>query len=156
MKWVNLARRPTGADEVGFRGQVEHAIDDKGRLSIPAKFRQAMGKETSLVVTNWTSHLSAFPLSEWQAIEKRIWEAPAFKGETRDFLRFVYSTAEDVEIDPQGRILIPPKMRQGAGITKDVVLLGMMRQVEIWDKARWSAELETAPPPEELATKLGI
>src|SRR5512138_1342850 len=138
-----------------FRGQFEHAVDDKGRLSIPAKFRQALGKEKSLVLTCWNAYLSASPLSVWQVMEQKIRANPRFKDDTREFLRFVYSSAEDVEIDTQGRILIPQLLRQRAGIVRDVVLIGVMDQVEIWDKARWDAKLATAPPPEELASRLG-
>lgn len=138
-----------------FRGQFEHAIDGKGRLSIPAKFRQVLGTEKGLVLTCWNSYLSAFPLGVWGSLEDRIRRNPTFKGDTRDFLRFVYSSAEDVDIDSQGRILIPPSLRQRAGITKDVVLIGVMDQIEIWDKGRWAAKLATAPPPEELAGRLG-
>ncbi len=138
-----------------FRGQFEHAIDEKGRLSIPAKFRQALGKERALVLTCWNSYLSAFPLSVWHEVESRIRSNPTFQEPTRDFLRFVYSSAEDVEIDSQGRILIPQALRLRAGITKDVVLIGVMDQIEMWDKARWAAKLATAPPPEALASKLG-
>jgi MraZ protein len=138
-----------------FRGQFEHAIDEKGRLSIPAKFRQALGKEKSLILTCWNSYLSAFPLSVWQDIETRIREKSMFKEPTRDFLRYVYSSAEDVEIDSQGRILVPQALRQKAGVSKDVVLIGMMLQIEVWDKGRWMAKLAAAPRPEELASQLG-
>ncbi len=138
-----------------FRGQFEHAVDGKGRLSVPAKFRQVLGDERTLVLTCWNSHLAASPLSVWRGLEERIRRNPSFKGETRDFLRFVYSSAEDVEIDSQGRVLIPQSLRQRAGIVKDVVLIGVMDEIEIWDKARWAAKLATAPPPEELAARLG-
>jgi MraZ protein len=138
-----------------FRGQFEHAIDDKGRLSIPAKFRQALGKEKSLVLTCWNSYLSAFPLGIWRDVENRIRSNPTFQEPTRDFLRFVYSSAEDAEIDSQGRVLIPQALRLRAGIIKDVVLIGVMDQIEMWDKGRWAAKLATAPPPEELASRLG-
>ena len=138
-----------------FRGQFDHAIDDKGRLSIPAKLREALGKEKTLVLTSFEAFLTAFPLSVWRAIEDRIRGNPTFKREMRDFLRHVYSSAEDVAIDPQGRILIPPGMRQRAGITREVVIIGVMDQIEIWDKSRWAAKVAMAPPPEDLSAKLG-
>src|SRR5574341_1827372 len=138
-----------------FRGQYEHAIDDKGRLSIPAKLREALGKEKTLVLTSFDAYLTAFPLKAWRTIEERIRANPTFKRDMRDFLRIVYSSAEDVAIDPQGRILIPQGMRQRAGITREVVIIGVMDQIEIWDKARWAATVAMAPSPEDPSAKLG-
>ena len=138
-----------------FRGQFTHAIDEKGRLSIPAKFREALREEKTLVLTTAESYLTVYPLHEWRAVEDRLRANPKFKREQRDFLRFVYSSAEDVDLDGQGRILIPQGLRQRAGIGRDVIIIGMMDTIEIWDKARWEAKLASAPPPEELSARLG-
>jgi len=138
-----------------FRGQYEHSVDDKGRLSIPAKLREALKKEKTLVLTSFEAYITAFPMKAWRIIEDRIRSNPTFKREMRDFLRVVYSLAEDVEIDPQGRILISQALRQRAGITREVVILGVMDQIEIWDKARWQAKVSAAPSSEELSARLG-
>ena len=138
-----------------FRGQFEHAIDEKGRLSIPAKFREALRKEKTLVLTSSDAYLTAYPLKEWRALEDRLRANPKFKREQRDFLRFVYSSAEDVAMDSQGRILVPQGLRQRAGIMREVVIIGMMDTIEIWDKGRWGAKVASAPAPEELSAKLG-
>jgi MraZ protein len=138
-----------------FRGQYEHSVDDKGRLSIPAKLREALKKEKTLVLTSFEAYITAFPMKAWRIIEDRIRSNPTFKREMRDFLRVVYSLAEDVAIDPQGRILISQALRQRAGITREVVILGVMDQIEIWDKARWQAKVGAAPSPEELSARLG-
>ncbi len=138
-----------------FRGQFEHAIDDKGRLSIPARFREALGKERTLVLTSAEGYLTAYPMEIWRAIEDRIRSNPAFTRERRDFLRYVYSSAEDVVVDSQGRILISQALRQRVGITREVVIIGVMNEMEIWDKARWAAKLAEAPSPEEITAKLG-
>jgi MraZ protein len=138
-----------------FRGQFEHAIDEKGRLSIPAKFREVLRKERALVLTSFDSYITAFPLKVWRGIEDRIRGNPTFKRDMRDFLRHIYSLAEDVAIDPQGRILIPQTLRQRAGIARDVVIIGVMDQIEIWDKGRWEAKVAAAPSTEELTAKLG-
>jgi MraZ protein len=138
-----------------FRGQFTHAIDEKGRLSIPAKFREGLREEKTLVLTGAESYLTAYPLSEWRAIEDRLRANPKFKREQRDFLRFVYSSAEDVDLDGQGRILIPQGLRQRAGIGRDVIIIGMMDTIEIWDKVRWEAKLASAPSPDELSATLG-
>ncbi|MBI4573062.1 MAG: division/cell wall cluster transcriptional repressor MraZ [candidate division NC10 bacterium] len=138
-----------------FRGQHEHAIDDKGRLSIPAKLREALKKEKKLVLTSSDGYITAYPLKTWRELEARIRGNPTFKRDRRDFLRVVYSSAEDVEIDPQGRILLSQGLRQRAGITREVVIIGVMDEMEIWDKARWLAKLSASPSSEELSAKLG-
>jgi len=138
-----------------FRGQFEHAIDEKGRLSIPAKLREALREEKTLVLTSSDGYLTAYPLTEWRALEDRLRANPKLKRDLRDYLRLVYSTAEDVAIDGQGRILVPPALRQRAGITRDVVIIGVMDQLEIWDRARWEAKVAAAPSVEELTAKLG-
>jgi MraZ protein len=138
-----------------FRGQYEHSIDDKGRLSIPAKLREALKQEKKLVLTSSDGYLTAYPLKTWRELEARIRSNPTFKRDRRDFLRVVYSSAEDVEIDPQGRILLSQGLRQRAGITREVVIIGVMDEVEIWDKSRWLAKLSASPSSEELSAKLG-
>jgi transcriptional regulator MraZ len=138
-----------------FRGQYDHTIDDKGRLSIPAKLREALGKDRTLVLTSFEAFITVFPMKAWRNMEERIRNNPTFKRDMRDFLRLVYSSAEDVEIDPQGRILISQGLRQRAGISRDVVILGVMDQIEIWDKARWEEKVRSAPPAEELTAKMG-
>jgi MraZ protein len=138
-----------------FRGQYEHAIDDKGRLSIPAKFREVLKKERQLVLTSADGYITAFPMKTWRNLETRIRANPTFKRDRRDFLRVVYSSAEDVEIDSQGRILISQGVRQRAGIAREVVIIGVMDEIEIWDKARWVAKLSSVPSAEELSSKLG-
>lgn len=138
-----------------FRGQYVHTIDDKGRLSIPAKLREALGKDRTLVLTSFEAFITVFPMKTWRNMEARIRSNPTFKRERRDFLRLVYSSAEDVEIDPQGRILISQGLRQRAGISRDVVILGLLDQIEIWDKARWEEKVRSAPPAEEITAKMG-
>lgn len=138
-----------------FRGQFDHAIDDKGRLSIPAKLREALGKEKSLILTSLGTFITAFPLKTWRSIEDRIRAKPTFNPQMRDFLRTVYSSAEDVAIDPQGRILISQGMRQRTGIIREVVIIGAMDLIEIWDKERWAAKVAMTSSAEDLTAKLG-
>jgi len=138
-----------------FRGQFEHAIDEKGRLSIPAKLREALREEKTLVLTSSDGYLTAYPLTEWRLLEDRIRANPRLKRDLRDYLRLVYSSAEDVAIDGQGRILIPQALRQRAGISRDVIIIGVMDQIEIWDRARWETKVTAAPSAEELTAKLG-
>jgi MraZ protein len=138
-----------------FRGKFEHAIDDKGRLSIPAKFRDVLREDSTLVLTSFGNYITAFPKKVWAAFEDRIRTNPTLKRERHDSIRHIFSLAEDVEIDRQGRILIPQGLRQGAGLAREVVIIGVMDEFEIWDKARWTSKQSTAPPPEELSANLG-
>lgn len=138
-----------------FRGQFEHAIDDKGRLSIPAKFRESLREENTLVLTSFGNYITAFPRKVWGAFEDRIRANPTLKRERHDSLRHIFSLAEDAEIDRQGRILIPQGLRQRAGLTREVVIIGVIDEFEIWDKARWVAKVTAAPSPEQLSVNLG-
>jgi MraZ protein len=129
-----------------FRGRYEHTIDGKGRLSIPSKFREVLKDEydSRLVVTTLDGCLIAYPHQEWQALEVKISALPAFNKNTRSFLRNFYSSGVDCPIDKLGRILVPQALREYAGLTKDVMLLGIFKQFEIWDKGAWQArESET-------------
>jgi MraZ protein len=120
-----------------FRGQYEHAIDDKGRLSIPAKFREVLKKEKSLVLSSADGYITAYRIKEWRNLENRIRSNPTFKRDRRDYLRLVYSKAEDVRSTPgTDPDLAGPAPE--AGITREVVILGVMDEFEIWDKARWA------------------
>jgi MraZ protein len=138
-----------------FRGRFEHTIDDKGRLSIPAKFREELGKDKTIVLVGMESYLSVFPMKAWRGIEDRLKTGPTFRKDIRDFLRNVYSSAEDAEIDPQGRVLIPQGLRQKAKISRDVVLIGAMDLIEIWDKPQWEAQATSATPAMESMARLG-
>jgi MraZ protein len=138
-----------------FRGQFEHAIDDKGRLSIPAKFREVLREDHALILTSFGDYITAFPRKVWGAFEDRIRANPTLKRERHDSLRHIFALAEDVEIDRQGRILIPQGLRQRAGLMREVVIIGVIDEFEIWDKARWMSKQSSAPPPEELSANLG-
>ena len=125
-----------------FRGRYEHTIDSKGRISIPAKFREILNKkyDDRLVITNYDQCLIAFPYDEWSVVEEKTKALPLLKKEARTFLRFFYSSGIDCAIDKQGRLLIPQSLRDYANLQKDVVLVGEGTKIEIWDKARWEEE----------------
>jgi MraZ protein len=134
-----------------FRGRFEHTIDSKGRLSIPSKFRERY--DSRLVVTTYDGCLIVYPNSEWRILEERVAGLPEFKKETRDFLRFFYSSAADCAIDKLGRILIPQTLREYAKLEKDVVIVGAFKRMEIWSKLRWNAA-EAVLSHEDIANTL--
>ena len=127
-------------------GEYHHAIDSKGRLIIPARFREGLGD--LFVATKGLDHcLFLYPLSEWETIEKKLKTLPFTKADTRAFVRLFFSGASECEIDRQGRILLPAKLREFARINRDVVIIGVSNRVEIWAKEEWdrfSQEAEQA------------
>jgi MraZ protein len=125
-----------------FRGQYEHTIDSKGRISIPSRFREILGKkyDDRLVITNYDHCLVAYPNEEWSELEQKLSTLPQMKKEVQAFYRFIYSSAIDCVIDKQGRLLIPQSLRDYADLQKDVVLVGEMKKIEIWAKERWDIE----------------
>lgn len=138
-----------------FRGRFEHSIDDKGRLSIPSKFRETLNEryDSRLVVTTYDGCLIAYPFAEWQKLEEKVAGLPEFKKDTRSFLRFFYSSASDCAIDKLGRVLIPQPLRDYAKLDREVILVGAFRIIEIWSKAVWT-KAEASASPEEIADTL--
>jgi len=123
-----------------FRGRYEHALDSKGRISIPSKFREVLNKkyDDRLVITNFDHCLLAFPYEEWnQLVEQKVGSFSILKKETSAFLRFFYSSAIDCNVDNHGRLLIPQTLRDYANLKKEVMLLGEGRFFEIIAKERW-------------------
>ena len=129
-----------------FRGRYEHTIDTKGRISIPSKFREILGKKYGdrLVITNFDHCLIAFPCEEWSVLEQKVGSFSLVRKETSAFFRFFYSSAVDCDIDKQGRLLIPPSLRDYANLQKDVVLVGEGKRIEIFAKDRWLEEARKA------------
>ncbi len=119
-----------------FMGEYNHSIDAKGRVIVPAKFRDNLGEEF-VITQGLDGCLFIFPNEEWQKFEEKLKTLPMANKEARKFIRFFLAGAANVEFDKQGRILIPPVLREFAGLSKDVVMVGVGSRAEIWDKDRW-------------------
>jgi MraZ protein len=125
-----------------FRGSFEHTVDSKGRVSVPAKFRDIIADRYDgrlVLAMDFDKCLTVYPLEEWEKLEEKIKTLPMMKQEVKDFMRFFFSSATECELDKQGRILIPPTHRERAGINKNVMLVGIMNKIEIWDAQAWEA-----------------
>jgi MraZ protein len=115
-------------------GEYFHSVDDKGRLIFPAKLRDELGEH--FVVTRWFDDcLVVFSMEEWENICEKLKNQPM--GRSSKLQRYLFAYASFVEPDKQGRILIPANLREKAGITRDVAVIGVMNRAEIWDKERW-------------------
>lgn len=143
--------------EPRFRSRSEHTLDPKGRLNIPARFREILrdAYTESLVVTNWRKSLKAYPVPEWKKVEDKLIDKAAKLPGFGDFVRYVVSGVIECPLDKQGRILLPGTMRTEFGIGSEVVLNGMLNHFEIWDKGAWIEETrETRDKFKEFETGL--
>lgn len=120
-----------------FRGEYNHTIDDKGRLIIPSRFRYELG-ESFVLTRGLDGCICIYPQNEWDLLEAKLRELPLTNKNSRLVTRFLVGGAVSCELDKQGRILIPAPLREHAGLSKDVVLVGTLERIEIWDKARWN------------------
>ena len=119
-----------------FMGEYNHTIDAKGRLIIPAKFREALGEEF-ILTRGLDGCLSIYPMDEWKSFEEKLKALPLTDKNARAFLRFFVAGATSCELDTQGRILVPSTLREFAGLEKEVVLTGNLTRIEVWSKEKW-------------------
>ncbi|OGV28582.1 MAG: cell division/cell wall cluster transcriptional repressor MraZ [Legionellales bacterium RIFCSPHIGHO2_12_FULL_35_11] len=127
-----------------FRGINAIHIDGKGRLAVPTKYRSALGMDdgASLVVTIDTEEtcLLLYPLSEWQIIEENLQRLPSFDAITRRIQRLLIGHATDVKLDGNGRLLLPPLLREYAKLDKRVLMIGQSNKFEVWAESIWEAK----------------
>ncbi len=141
-----------------FYGEHEHTMDRKGRLIIPSRFREVMKEHYTerLVATRGLDHcLFLFPEDEWRSQESRFRALSFTKQEARRFNRFFFSGAAELGCDRQGRVLIPPYLKEYAGIKRDVIVVGVSNRIEVWDKEEWKKFYEQGKDTyEQIAEKL--
>ena len=137
-------------DCVMFMGEYNHTVDAKGRLIVPAKFRDQLGDEF-VVTKGLDGCLFVYTLEEWHNIEEKFKNISMTSKDARKFSRFLFAGAASCELDRQGRILLPPALREYANLTKEVVLVGVLSRVEIWDKNRWLENTYDEDEMDEIA-----
>jgi len=142
-----------------FIGEYSHSIDPKKRLAIPSKFRADL-KNKIVITRGLDKCLFIYPMKVWEELAGKLGSLPVGESSTRSFIRLMLAGAVDVEVDGQGRILIPDFLKSYAGLSKDVVIAGLYNRLEIWDEKKWedykkNAEKNTDEIAEQLG-KLGV
>ncbi|MGL5260353.1 MAG: division/cell wall cluster transcriptional repressor MraZ [Lachnospiraceae bacterium] len=132
-----------------FIGEYNHTIDTKGRLIIPAKFREDLGEEF-FITKGLDGCLFIYDKKEWNAFEEKLRTLPITTKDARKFTRFFLAGAGEVTVDKQGRILVPTSLREFAQLTKEVVLIGVANRVEVWSKELWE-EASTYDDMDDIA-----
>jgi len=137
-----------------FIGQYEHNLEEKGRLSIPKKFRSSFS-DGGILTRGLDGCLFLFPKKRWEEFIDKLSQAPLTKADARGFSRLITYGAVEVGLDKQGRILAPEFLKKSAGLRKEVIVAGALGRVEIWDKQRFVAYQEKIEQEgENLAEKL--
>ncbi len=136
-------------------GEYIHTMDDKNRLSLPAKFRKEMGK--SLVITPGLDNcLFVFTHKEWNLIAERLANNSMLQADNRSFNRYMFGGAQEVDVDSSGRILVPDFLKNRAKLSSKVALVGVQNRIELWDEDLWSSYKEVVEEQADgLAEKLG-
>ncbi len=138
-----------------FIGEYIHTVDDKKRLSVPAKFRKEIGKQ-GVITLGLNKCLSFYPTKEWKVFAEKLSKLSMGKSEDRGFSRAMLSGAFEVEIDSIGRIVIPEMLKTYAGLKEKVVLTGVYDRVEIWDEESWkSYKAQVVSEADKMAEQLG-
>lgn len=137
-----------------FMGEYRHNIDTKGRIIIPARFRDELG-EHFIVTRGLDGCLRTYTMEQWDAVFEQLKKLPSTKKETRMYIHMLTSKASDCEVDSQGRILIPSVLLQEASIEKECAIVGVADHVEIWSKQRWDGYYDQASTSfEDIAEQL--
>ena len=137
-----------------FLGEYQHSLDVKGRITIPAKFREQLG-DRFVVTKGLENCIFLYPLMEWQTIENKLRSLPFTRADVRSFARFFFSGASELEVDKQGRTVLPANLREYALIDKDLIIIGVGSRAEIWSVESWEKYIEGAEGSyEDIAASL--
>ncbi|MBI6873094.1 division/cell wall cluster transcriptional repressor MraZ [Clostridium aciditolerans] len=141
-----------------FIGEYEHALDSKNRIIVPSKFREELGNKF-ILTKGLDGCLYAYPLSEWEILEQKLKNLPLTSKNARAFVRFFFSGANEIDMDKQGRSLIPQNLLEYAKVKKEIVSIGVSNRVEIWSKENWEEYNNSNIDFDEIAeqmSELGI
>lgn len=137
-------------------GSSQRTVDPKGRIILPRDFRKDF--EAGLIVTKGLDNcLLLYPMREWEKLVERIEEMPSGSESTRRFTRLFFASAHHLLPDTQGRILVPPRLREMVGIDKEVIFVGLSNKAEVWDPEKWEAySMESEEHYEQSASDIGV
>ena len=137
-----------------FLGESRHALDPKGRLTVPARFRAELGNVV-YATKGLDRCIFIYTMDEWKKLEEKIYALPFTKGDVRAFTRMFFSGASELEMDKQGRVLLPASLIEYAGIDKEIMIMGVGARIELWSIDNWSAyEKEATRSFEEITENL--
>jgi MraZ protein len=139
-----------------FTGSVEHSLDDKGRLVVPARFRERLGSGFFVTIGEPDPCLALYPASTWNEFCARLEAAPVKDARYRAFVRHLFAHTEEVSCDNQGRLLLPPVLRAWAHIEKDVTSIGSLTRVEVWAHDRYASVTAGAGEMTDYRSELGL
>ena len=128
-----------------FMGEYKHSIDAKGRIILPADFREEL-TDNFVITKGLDNCLFLYTAEEWDKLSTKLRQLPLAKAEARAFVRFFFAGARQAECDRQGRFLVPANLRAHAKLQKDVVLIGISNRIEVWSKAEWDRYNEEITP----------
>jgi len=138
-----------------FIGEYNHSIDDKGRMAVPAKFREQL-RQGAVVTKGLDNCLVIYPRSEWEKLAEKLSSLPISQANTRAFSRLMLAGAMDIELDKQGRMVVPEYLRKYAGMEKKVIVAGLYNRLEVWDEQKWEEyRNHTESESNEIAEQLG-
>ena len=138
-----------------FIGEYKHAIDEKGRMAVPVKFRKDLAVG-AIITKGLDNCLFIFTKPEWELLAGKLAQMPLAQANARAFARLMLAGAMDVEIDGQGRVLVPDYLRKYAGLKKSAVVAGVYSRLEVWDEEAWNRyKGKTEAASDEIAEKLG-
>ena len=136
-------------------GEYAHNLDTKGRMAIPAKFREKI-TAGAIITRGLDNCLFLFTAAEWELLAAKLVALPLAQADSRAFVRLMFAGAMDVPLDNQGRILIPDYLRRYAGLSREVIVTGLYNRIEIWDRETWNRyQKKTESASEEIAERLG-
>jgi MraZ protein len=140
-----------------FRGATRVTLDDKGRMVMPTRYRERLREQAQgrvVVTVDRDQCLLIYPLPQWEQIERKLMSLPSLNERARRLQRLMVGHADDLELDAHGRLLLPPQLREFAGLDRHAMLVGQGGRFELWDEARWVERRDFWLKSEESATDL--